>query len=141
MVKDNAITTTSLASKPKQYIYIAQASDPSECRIGKTNDLDRRLKEYNHMIGKFKGNACRYLFACEVKDMTRLKGDIKRTFAIFRVVSNKEIYFRNTPLFNDYVNFIKSHKLFIKEIFVKTENKKIHNTSRTKMVKNVLEEF
>jgi hypothetical protein len=29
----------------KQYIYIVQASlEPSKCKIGKTNDLERRLK-------------------------------------------------------------------------------------------------
>jgi hypothetical protein len=40
--------------EPKQYIYIIQASlEPSKCKIGKTNNLER---------GK-------YLFACEVKDI------------------------------------------------------------------------
>jgi hypothetical protein len=37
-----------------------------------------------------------------------------------REVRNKEIYFYN----DDYVKFIKSHKLFIKEIFIKTDDKK-----------------
>jgi len=32
--------------KDKQYIYIVQASlEPAKCKIGKTNDLDRRLKD------------------------------------------------------------------------------------------------
>ncbi|EPY1732410.1 GIY-YIG nuclease family protein [Campylobacter upsaliensis] len=32
----------------KQYLYIAQGSlEPSKCKIGITNDLNRRLKEYN----------------------------------------------------------------------------------------------
>ncbi|MDR0569246.1 MAG: GIY-YIG nuclease family protein, partial [Spirochaetaceae bacterium] len=37
----------------KQYIYIVQASkETSRCKIGKTNDLERRLKEYNSITGK-----------------------------------------------------------------------------------------
>jgi hypothetical protein len=33
--------------KAKQYIYIVQASlEPAKCKIGKTNNLERRLKEY-----------------------------------------------------------------------------------------------
>ena len=33
--------------KEKQYIYIVQASNEiNTCKIGKTNDLERRLKEY-----------------------------------------------------------------------------------------------
>ena len=43
--------------KEKQYIYIVQALlEPSKCKIGKTNDLQRRLKEYNNMTGKSKEN-------------------------------------------------------------------------------------
>ena len=50
--------------KAKQYIYIVQASlEPAKCKIGKTNDLERRLKEYNNMTGKSKENIYQYLFA------------------------------------------------------------------------------
>ncbi|WP_270978495.1 GIY-YIG nuclease family protein [Campylobacter upsaliensis] len=36
----------------KQYLYIAQGSlEPSKCKIGITNDLNRRLKEYNSTTG------------------------------------------------------------------------------------------
>ena len=142
-----------------QYIYIVQASlEPSKCKIGKTNDLDRRLKEYNSMTGKSKENiytvagmalGCapaptpcvarlvksspsnfkpdsvyKYLFTCEVKDMTRLENAVKEQFFKFREEQSKEIYFYNAPLFNDYVKFIKGHKLFVKELFIKQDDKK-----------------
>ena len=43
--------------KTQQYIYIVQALlEPSKCKIGRTNDLERRLKEYNTMTGKSKEN-------------------------------------------------------------------------------------
>ena len=49
-------------AKGKQYIYIVQASlEPAKCKIGKTNDLERRLKEYNNMTGKSKDNVYQYL--------------------------------------------------------------------------------
>ena len=68
--------------KKKQYIYIVQASlEPSKCKIGKTNDLERRLKEYNNMTGKSKDNIYHYLFTCEVKDMTQVEYDVKEKYA------------------------------------------------------------
>jgi len=112
-------------NKIKQYIYIVQALlEPSKCKIGKTNDLERRLKEYNNMTGKSKENIYQYLFACEVRGMTEVENDIKEKYITFREEKSKEIYFFNTPLFEDYVKFIKSHKLFVKEIFIKTDDKK-----------------
>ena len=108
----------------KQYIYIVQASlEPSKCKIGKTNDLERRLKEYNNMTGKSKENIYNYLFCCEVKDMLTLENEIKKKFSTLREEKSKEIYFYNSPLFEDYIKFIKSNKLFIKEIYLKTEDK------------------
>lgn len=108
----------------KQYIYIVQASlEPSKCKIGKTNDLERRLKEYNNMTGKSKENAYRYLFCCEVKDMATVENEIKKKFAALREEKSKEIYFYNSPLFEDYIKFIKSSKLFTKEIPIKTDDK------------------
>jgi hypothetical protein len=112
-------------NKEKQFIYIVQALlEPSKCKIGKTNDLERRLKEYNTMTGKSKENIYQYLFTCEVKDAIKIENDIKNKFKTLREEKSKEIYFYNSPLFNDYVQFIKNHKLFVKEIFIKSEEKK-----------------
>jgi len=109
----------------KEFIYIVQALlEPSKCKIGKTNDLERRLSEYNNMTGKSKENVYRYLFTCEVKNMAQVEKDIKKIYMIQREERSKEIYFFNKPLFEEYVKFIKSHSLFVKEIFIKTEDKK-----------------
>ena len=36
----------------KQYLYIVQSQlEVSKCKIGITNDLNRRLKEYNAITG------------------------------------------------------------------------------------------
>jgi predicted GIY-YIG superfamily endonuclease len=112
-------------SKEKQYIYIVQASlEPSKCKIGKTNDLERRLKDYNSMTGKSKENIYQYLFTGEVTNMAQLENAIKEQFHVLREENKKEIYFYNSVLFEGYVKFIKSHQLFLKEIFIKTEDKK-----------------
>jgi len=109
----------------KQYIYIVQAKqEGTRCKIGITNDLKRRLKEYNNTTGKSKDNNSEYLFTCEVKDMAKVENDIKVEFGRLREDKHKEIYFYNSDLFGDYVNFIKSHKLFVKEISIKVEEKK-----------------
>jgi hypothetical protein len=111
--------------KAKQYIYIVQASlEPSKCKIGKTNDLERRLKEYNNMTGKSKDNVYQYLMTCEIKDMATVENDLKYEFVTLREEKSKEIYFFNTHWFNQYVKFIKLHPLFIKEIYIKQEEKK-----------------
>jgi len=118
--------------KEKQYIYIVQALlEPSKCKIGKTNDLQRRLKEYNNMTGKSKENTYQYLFSCEVKNMSSLENDIKVQFSNLREEKSKEIYFFNSALFKDYVAFIKAHKAFQKEIFIKAETK----TQEIKIIK------
>jgi len=110
----------------KQYIYIVQASmEPASCKIGKTNDLERRLREYNGITGKSKENIYRYLFACEVKDIAKVENAIKEEFSIQRQEKSKEIYFYNIPLFESYVRFIKEHELFLKEIFVRKEEKAV----------------
>ena len=109
----------------KQYIYIIQAKlEPTKCKIGKTNDLERRLKEYNSITGKSKENISQYLFSCEVKNMAKVENDIKEKFITLREEKSKEIYFFNSALFEHYVEYIKLHPLFIKEIFIKTENQK-----------------
>ncbi|MDR0486031.1 MAG: GIY-YIG nuclease family protein, partial [Elusimicrobiota bacterium] len=108
----------------KQYIYIVQALlEFSKCKIGKTNNLERRLKEYNNTTGKSKENASQYLFTCEVKDMAQLEKDIKENFPHLREEKSREIYFYNSELFKDYVAFIKAHKLFIREISIKRDDK------------------
>ena len=109
----------------KQYIYIVQASsETTKCKIGKTNDLERRLKEYNNMTGKSKENIYQYLFTCEVKNMDRVEKDLTDQHAYLREEKSREIYFYNPMLFEKYVNFIKTHKAFAKEIFIKKEDKK-----------------
>ena len=105
----------------KQYIYIVQASlEPAKCKIGKTNDLDRRLKEYNNMTRESTENIYQYLFTCEVKNMAPVENAVKKQFAKLREEKSTEMYFYNPALFDDYVQFIKSHKLFVKDIFIKT---------------------
>ncbi|MDR0926852.1 MAG: GIY-YIG nuclease family protein, partial [Ignavibacteria bacterium] len=109
----------------KQYIYIVQASlEPSKCKIGKTNDLDRRLKEYNNITGVSKENTYQYLFTCEVSDMAQMERAIKEEFMIFREEKSKEIYFYNSGIFEKYIEFIKAHPLFVNEIFIKEYEKK-----------------
>jgi hypothetical protein len=102
-----------------------QASlEPAKCKIGKTNDLERRLKEYNGMTGKSKDNIYQYLFTCEVKNMTQVEKDIKEKYCTHREESSKEIYFYNPHFFKHYVTFIQTHPMFVKEIFIKAEGKK-----------------
>jgi predicted GIY-YIG superfamily endonuclease len=116
----------------KQYIYIVQASkEISFCKIGKTIDLEQRLKQYNSKTGKSKDNIFQYLFACEVSDMTQVENDIKKEFIDEREIEKKEVYFFNPNKFTKYIDFIKSHPLFIKEIIVKIEEPK----SITKIIK------
>jgi predicted GIY-YIG superfamily endonuclease len=108
----------------KQYIYIVQSSlELTKCKIGKTNDLERRLSEYNNMTGKSKENVYKYLFTCEVKDMTKVENAIKRKYGTLREEKSHEIYFYNNDLFQHYVEFIKTHELFVKEIFIEPPQK------------------
>jgi len=112
-------------TKGKQYIYIIQSTlEPGKCKIGKTNDLERRLKEYNSMTGKSKDNIYQYLMTCEVKDMVSVENDIKYTFITLREEKSKEIYFFNTHWFNEYAKYIKNHPLFLEETFIKKEETK-----------------
>ena len=112
-------------AKEKQYIYIVQSSkEITKCKIGKTNNLERRLKEYNNMTGKSKETVYRYLLTCEVKDMAAVENDVKYQFITLREEKSKEIYFFNTHWFNEYVKFIKSHPFFLRETYIKTEEKK-----------------
>ena len=118
----------------KQYIYIVQASlEPSKCKIGKTNNLERRLNEYNNMTGKSKENNYKYLFTCEVTNMAVVEKAIKEKFKSERETNNKEIYFYNSHKFENFVNFIKSHHLFVQEIFIQIEPPK--QITKVKIVK------
>jgi len=84
-----------MAVKNKQeYIYIVQASlEPSKCKIGKTNDLARRLKEYNNMTGKSQENYYQYLFICQVEDMTVVEQDLKIIFLLYdKKKANRTIF-------------------------------------------------
>jgi hypothetical protein len=109
----------------KQYIYIVQALlEPSKCKIGKTSNLDRRLKEYNNITGKSKENSYHYLFTAEVANMTQVEQAVKEKFTTLREEKSKEIYFYNSALFEEYAGFIKKHPRFITEIFMKSADKK-----------------
>jgi len=108
----------------KQYIYIVQSlHETTTCKIGKTNDLERRLKEYNNMTGKSKENVSRYLFTCEVQDMTQVETDIKEKFSYLREDKKREIYLFTSDILKMYVEFLKLHSLFVEEIFTQTTDK------------------
>jgi hypothetical protein len=76
------------------------------------------------MTGKSKDNVYQYLFTCQVSDMSVVEKDITKQFQADRETKSKEIYFYNSIKFENYVNFIKKHKFFVKEIFIKSEEKK-----------------
>jgi len=82
------------------------------------------LKEYNNMTGKSKDNVYQYLFTCEVRNMSQVEKDLKEKYSTLREETSKEIYFYNSALFEHYVTFIKTHPMFVKETFIKTEPKK-----------------
>lgn len=108
----------------KQYLYIAQGSlEPSKCKIGITNDLNRRLKEYNSTTGISAENSYSYLFAAEVSDMKALEQDIKNRFFYLRELESREIYFYNPSLFDMYVDFIQSSEHFLKKVLFKDPKK------------------
>ena len=108
----------------KQYLYIAQGSlEPSKCKIGITNDLNRRLKEYNSATGISAENSYSYLFAAEVSDMRALEQDIKNNFSHLREQKSREIYFYNLSLFDMYIDFIQSNEHFLKKVLFKEPKK------------------
>ncbi|MBE6458044.1 MAG: DNA methyltransferase [Alphaproteobacteria bacterium] len=109
----------------RQYLYIVQSSlEPAKCKIGITDNLDRRLREYNATTGQSKDNIYSYLFTCEVKNMREIENDIKHNFPHLREQASREIYFYNAALFDMYISFIKSHPHFRREIFMKPDEKK-----------------
>ena len=76
------------------------------------------------MTGKSKDNVYQYLFTCEVRNMSQVEKDLKEKYSTLREETSKEIYFYNSALFEHYVTFIKTHPMFVKETFIKTEPKK-----------------
>ena len=56
--------------------------------------------------------------------MREIENDIKHQFPHLREQASREIYFYNAALFDSYVDFIRSHKHFKTEIFLKPEEKK-----------------
>lgn len=105
---------------PKQYLYIVQASHEStRCKIGITNDLERRLKEYNSITGQSKDTTYSCLFTCEVANMHQIEQNFKNAFAHLREVQTREIYFYNPSLFETYISFIKAHPLFVAQVSIK----------------------
>ena len=102
----------------KQYVYIVQASkEPSWCKIGIANDLEGRLRILNSMIDESEENIYRYIFACEVENMIDVDYDTRVNFSIYSMNTEANVFFLNDELFGMYVEFIKSHPFFIKEIF------------------------
>jgi hypothetical protein len=110
----------------KEYIYIGQYSlETGFCKIGLTDNIDKRFQHYNaHKTGKSKTNRFSYLFVCEVKNMRQVENDIKEKFRHLREENNAEVYFYNSALFSGYVEFIKVHPLYVKDIVEKFEEKK-----------------
>lgn len=107
-----------------QYLYIVQSQlEVSKCKIGITNDLNRRLKEYNAITGISSDNTYSILFAAEVSNMRALEQDIKNNFAHLREQTNREIYFYNPSLFDMYVDFIYASEHFLKKIVLKESKK------------------
>ncbi|CCB79234.1 EcoRI methylase/methyltransferase [Helicobacter bizzozeronii CIII-1] len=104
----------------KQYLYIVQSSlEPSKCKIGITNNLARRLKEYNSVTGQSQENTYSYLFTCEVANMRQIEQDIKNAFAHLREIQSREIYFYNPSLFENYLSYIKAHPSFLAQVSIK----------------------
>ncbi|BCD47894.1 hypothetical protein NHP194003_10980 [Helicobacter suis] len=109
----------------KQYLYIVQSNlEKSKCKIGITNNLERRLKEYNHITGKSSEQTYSYLFTCEVANMRVIEQDMKNAFAHLREQNNREIYFFNPSLFETYVSFISAHAHFIAKVSSKPPKQK-----------------
>ena len=116
----------------KEFLYIVQSSlEPAKCKIGITDNLERRLKEYNSITGLSKDAGYAYLFTCEVKGMRKIEQAIKNRFPHLREQPGREIYFYNNALFDDYVGFIRSHESFVKEVYIKPKEK----TTVVKIVK------
>ncbi|GMO58993.1 MAG: hypothetical protein Ta2D_04770 [Rickettsiales bacterium] len=108
-----------------EYIYIAQQQkEETRVKIGKTGDYESRLKQYNG-TGTPKDNQYSFLFVAEVKNMTEVENNIKEKYKDFKEQENKEMYVWIPSTNKSIIDFIKTHKLFIKEIVIKKEKEKI----------------
>lgn len=56
--------------------------------------------------------------------MREIENSVKHQFPHLREQSSREIYFYNNALFDQYVDFIRSSPLFVREVFHKPEEKK-----------------
>jgi hypothetical protein len=56
--------------------------------------------------------------------MTALENELTEKYRNLREEKSKEIYFFNSELFAWYVTFIQNHIMFLKEIFIKPEDKR-----------------
>ena len=107
----------------KEYIYITkQTNELTRCKIGMTQKLKSRQNTYNS-TGHSVDNSFEYLFVGEVQDMRKVEKDLKEKYYFLREKIDKEVYLYNSDVFKFYVDFIKSHPLFIKEIFIEIEYK------------------
>ncbi|WP_104708566.1 GIY-YIG nuclease family protein, partial [Helicobacter ailurogastricus] len=97
---------------------VQSSLEPSKCKIGITNDLARRLKEYNHITGTSNEHTYSYLFTCEVINMRQIEQDLKNAFTHLREVQTREIYFYNPSLFENYLIYIKAHPLFLAQVSI-----------------------
>lgn len=108
----------------QQYIYIVQSRlENTKCKIGITNDLERRLKEYNAITGNSADNPYSLLFAAEVSDMRAVEQEVKNKCLHLRELGNREIYFYNPSLFDMYVDCICASIHFIKKVILKEARK------------------
>jgi hypothetical protein len=103
----------------KQYIFIIQSlQDASECKIGLTDYLEATIK---NITDETKENVHRFIFICEVREMIDIWNDIREKFFTYRVPKadkKDEVYFLNDELFEIYVEYIKSHPLFVDEMAI-----------------------
>ena len=110
----------------KHFVYIGRYDkDVSSVKIGIASDLERRRKEYNSATGISKSNRFYFIFTCEVEDARRIENDIKKEFGTLRENGSQEVYFCNDHFLEQYINFIKQHKLFVKVLPVAKEDEKI----------------
>ncbi len=100
-----------------QFLYIVQSlRERTRCKIGITDNLERRLREYNSITGNSKDAIYEFLFACETENMRALENAVKEQFAQLREISSREIYFFNAALFDMYVDFIRGNEFFVEEV-------------------------
>lgn len=109
-----------MADELKRFVYIGRYNlDRHTVKVGITNDLDRRLHEYNHTTGVSSGNEFSYLYTAKVADARTIENAIKKELAHFREDESREIYFYNQAFFNLCIKTIESHLFFEKRLEIK----------------------